>query len=47
MEKTTLMIAEGTTRISNEAFKGYKGIEAIAIPNSVVIIGSRAFAFCS
>lgn len=42
----TLVIKDGTTTISNCAFKGCSKIKEITVPNSVKKIGSETFSWC-
>jgi hypothetical protein len=42
-----LIIREGTSMISNQAFKGNTNIKTIELPSSVIYIGKYSFAQCS
>lgn len=41
-----LVIPEGTTAIPAYSFYGFKSVRTVTIPNSVISVGARAFAYC-
>lgn len=43
---TNIIVKDGTTSISSNAFWGCNGLSSITIPNSVTTIGYGAFAYC-
>ena len=44
---TSVVISEGITSISDNAFNGCKYLESVTIPDSVTAIGASAFSGCS
>jgi hypothetical protein len=47
VENTDIVIKNGTTTITREAFYGCSGLTSVDIPNSVTSIGTSAFSGCS
>lgn len=46
IEITDLIIPEGITEIKQYTFYGWRGLNSVTFPNSVSIIGKKAFALC-
>lgn len=44
---TNVVVLDGTTRISDEAFKGCAGLQSVTLPPSLMQVGSRAFDGCT
>ena len=45
-ENTSIILADGTKGIADYAFVGCTSLTSVAIPNSVVSIGTNAFSYC-
>jgi hypothetical protein len=43
---TTILIGDGVTSIARAAFRNFRNLTSITLPNSVVFIGDKAFEDC-